>query len=89
MPLKLAGHRVAARHLRIAGDFELPTIVLAEQRQQISADDVVAEIGRDIADPQPTVGVAVVGMGLDGTSQRLGVLAVPAALFLGDFARAL
>ena len=82
--LKLAGHRIGTEHLGIADDLELPAIVLLEQRQEISADDVVSEIRRDIADPQAPVGAAVVGMGLNELPQRLGMLAVPAAMFLGD-----
>ena len=55
-----------------------------EERHREERLRMVAEVGRDISDPQPAIGGTVVRMGLDEPGQRLGELSVPAAMFLED-----
>ena len=70
--------------LRIAEYFKIVRIMPGKEREKIVADDMLSEIGRDVADPQAALGRAVVGVGPDELPQRLGVLLVPAAIFFGD-----
>jgi hypothetical protein len=45
---------------------------------------MLAQIGRDIADAQSALGIAIVGVWPDELLQRLSVLPIPAAIFVGD-----
>ncbi len=69
----LIGHRIGACDRGITEDFELPAIMRPKQREKIVPHDVVAEIGRDVSDPQPSFRI-----GLDRylIARRLGRAAV-------------
>jgi hypothetical protein len=72
--LKAFGHVIVATHLGITENLELLMIVLAKQGQQIASHYVVAEIPRDVADPQTTAARSLVGIRLRRIRQRSGEL---------------
>ena len=84
MVLKAPGEGIGTDHVGVTKDLELTMIVLAEQRQQVEADHVIAEIGRDVADPEAAVGGRLVGVRQDEPGQGRGELRVPAAMLGQD-----
>ena len=56
---------VGAGDVGVTSDFELAAIVVLEQGEDTSADYMIAEIRGDVAEAQGTIGIAVVGMGLN------------------------
>ena len=56
MALKPSGEGIGTDHVGVAKDLERTMIVLAEQRQQVVADHMFTEIGRDVADLEAAVG---------------------------------
>ena len=73
--------RITLDHVRIAEDLHLPMIVLPKQRQQILADDVLAEIRRHITDPQAAIGIASRSVRLNELLEWFGMLPVPLPQF--------
>jgi len=59
--------------------------MLAKEWDQVSADNMIAKIGRNISDAQAAVGRAIVVVGLMKSRQRSSVLFVPAAMLLSEF----
>jgi hypothetical protein len=54
-------HRVpAARHAAVAEDLEPLAVAVVEQRRQEFRDRMIAKVGRDVADAQPTLRIAVI-----------------------------
>ena len=74
------GHGIRRRHLGIGKHFNVGVIVAGQQRQQEATDDMVPEVRRNVADPQPPVGRRVVVVAGNEGPERLGVQTVP---FLG------
>ncbi len=75
------GQFIGAGHIGVTRDLEPLTVMFPNERQQISADDMLAKVGRDIADLQAAIGRPVVEVRLNGFCQGLGVASVPAAVF--------
>ena len=69
---------------RIAEHFESRVVVPRKNGQDVSADDVVAEIRRDIADPQAALRSAIIAVRLDEPTPWLCVLLVPLVEFLAE-----
>src|ERR1700722_13349070 len=84
MLLELTRHCITKRGGRVAGDVEMPAIMLAKYWQKVSPDHMVAKVRRNKTNAKTTVGTAIVGMTADQRPQRLGVLAVPTAMFFRD-----
>ena len=63
------GHGIGNRNAGIGKDLEILMVVIGQQRQQKPPDHMVGEIGRNIADLQSAVGVAVVGVGTNELPQ--------------------
>jgi len=70
--------------IRIAENVELRSVMMLEQRNHVAAHDVIPEIRRDVADPQPALGVTHIAVRQNEARQWFRVPAVPAALFVGD-----
>ena len=76
------GDRVGDEHRGVGEDLELPAVVRLQKRQEEPPHRMRAEIGRHVTYPQAASGRAIVAVRLDQPGQRLGVLPVPAAMFL-------
>ena len=71
---------IGALHVGVADDLDLPAIVMREQAEKQLPDGVGAEVGRDVADSQSSVGRAVVLVGANLCGERLGEPPGPAAM---------
>ena len=56
------GHRVDARIAHVAERLDGSRIVPGQQALEGIGDGIIAKIGRDIADPQASLGVAVIAV---------------------------
>ncbi len=61
----------------VAEDFEGFVVVVGEEREHESADSVGAEVGRDVADAETAVGIAIVFVRADQGFQRRGKFCGP------------
>ena len=64
-------------HITVADDFVLAMIVILNQGLEKPVDRMLEKIVGDVSDANPSVGIAVVGVGSAGLAQRLGVLGIP------------
>src|SRR5262249_28413727 len=67
---KALRHRIVGLGGRIANQFDLRAIVLAEERQQILAEHVISKQSADVTDAKPAVGRALVAMCLAALAPR-------------------
>jgi len=71
-------------HVCVAEELDLGAVVGVQDGLQKVRHRMRADVGRDVADPQPAAGLGRVGVAAGGQLQR-GVLAGPAEAFLVDF----
>jgi hypothetical protein len=81
------GHRVGPRRPRVAGDVEPGAVEVGQDRLEEVPDGVLAQVRRDVADAQGTVGRAVVGVRTGGRRQGRRVTLRPAAMLLEKLLR--
>src|SRR5947209_5013455 len=65
----------------IADDLKIGGAVFPEEREEIAPDDVLAKVGRYIANAQRAVRRRFIAMRLDALAQRKGVRFVPLSMF--------
>ena len=75
--LQSLGGRVRLEHAGIAKHLELLVVVRGQDRLDEEIDGVLVKVRRDIADPQSSIGRAVVLVRRGSTRQRLGVSLAP------------
>ena len=63
VPAHQAGDGVRRRHVGVRKHFDLPPVVLPEQRQHEARDRVLAKIGRHVAYAQPPLGLGTFACG--------------------------
>jgi hypothetical protein len=81
MAAKPFGHVVGPRNVGVAVDLKSPAIVIRQQRNGERRASMFAEIGRNVSDAQPAVGIGAIGVDLYESFLRLGVLLVPPRAF--------
>ena len=80
--LEAIGVEIGLGHVGVAKGFELLAVVVVEQRDEVEAHDVPAELVGNVADAQAAVGIAGIRMRPDFGAKRNGVdLVVMAVLF--------
>ena len=64
-------HRIREQNIGVAENLEIRRVVRRQQGNQVSSDRVIAEVRRQIANPQAAVWVFVVGEGGNGAVDAL------------------
>ena len=68
----------------VAIDSEARMIVMLEDREDVSPGDMVAEIGRDVAEAKAALRVSIIEVRLEKVTERLDKLPVPAGAFFAE-----
>ena len=77
------GQRIRRGDAGVANNFVAPVIVLTQQRQEIASHNMIAKVRRNVANLEPALRVAIIGM--QGVAlKRLSVMLVPSALLGAD-----
>ena len=82
VPANKLGKPIRTLHIRVTINREMIVVVRCQQRKNESPDRMLAEIRRNVSDPQFPLGIAIIGVRLNKFLERLGMLLVPAAVFL-------
>src|ERR1041384_3956581 len=79
---KALAQRIFADCIGVAEDLEGRAIVSRKNGLDISAKNVIAQIGRNVANAQRAIGTAVVGVRRGGRGQRIGESLSPGAMLI-------